>query len=120
MPSIFTVNTKDYPDTDPGWLQEACGILPHWVSQWDYFNSIGAARGTLVEYMAEAYGFGDLFEFKGVVDPETNEYQSEYAEDEPLKPYGSVSLHDGKVALFYPYAITALPTPNGYFVTRMD
>ena len=75
MPSIFTVNTKGYPDTDPSWLQEACGILPMWAAQYDMLSKVGAYDGTLVDYMREAYGFGDLCEFKGVVDPETNEYQ---------------------------------------------
>ena len=118
--SIFTVNTDAYPDTDPAWLQDACGILPMWVAQYDMMSRMGAYDGSLVDYMTEAYGFGDLFEFKGVVDPDTQEYQSEYEEDEPLAPYGQVTMHDGKVALFYPYAITALPTANGYYVTRMD
>ena len=64
--SIFTVNTKAYPDTDPAWLQEACGILPMWVAQYDMMSKVGAYDGSLVDYMTEAYGFGDLFEI-GIV-----------------------------------------------------
>jgi len=86
--SIFTVNTKAYPDTDPSWLQEACGILPMWVAQYDMMSRMGAYDGTLVDYMTEAYGFGDLFEFKGVVDPDTQSISHSMKKTNRLHPMG--------------------------------
>ena len=117
----FKPNTKDYPDTEVSWLQEACGLLPFWVMEWDILKRRDPAYPfTLLEYMTERYGFGTLFEFKGAVDPDTQEYLSPYEEDEPLKPYGQVQLSNGGVVLIYPYAMIAIPTKDGYFISRMD
>jgi len=117
----FSVNTKAYPNTGAQWLKEACGILPHWLIEFDAMHHMGMVKfEQLKDHMANCYGFGELFEFKGTVDPDTQEYISQYEDDEPLAPYMTVHMKDGRKAHIYPYAMLALPTPDGYFITRMD
>ena len=71
-----------------------------------------------MQYMTERYGFGELYKFEGTV-TEDGVYQSPHEDDEDLEYVGKMQTKDGTV-YFYPYAITALPTDDGYFVTRMD
>ena len=68
--------------------------------------------------MTERYGFGKLYKFEGTV-TEDGRWQSPHEEDEDLHYVGKMHTEHGTV-YFYPYAITALPTDDGYFVTRMD
>ena len=72
----------------------------------------------IVQYMTERYGFGELYKFEGTV-TEDGRWQSPHEEDEDLEYVGKMQTKDSTV-YFYPYAITALPTDDGYFVTRMD
>lgn len=119
--ATFSVNTKAYPDTGAQWLTEACGILPHWIMKFDALHHMGLVEfKELKQFMTDSYGFGELYEFKGHVDPDTQEYVSGYEEDEPLAPYGTVHMNEGRKAYIYPYAMLALPTPDGFFITRMD
>ncbi len=77
-------------DAPKAHLVESLGLLPHWVVE---YNMLG--ESDIVQYMTKRYGFGELYNFRGTV------------------------TKDGPV-YFYPYAITALPTKDGYFITRMD
>jgi hypothetical protein len=92
---------------------EQLGLLTYWVAQ---YNILGGKD--LVQYMTERYGFGELYKFGGTV-TEDGLYQSPHEEDEDLEYVGKMQTKDGTV-YFYPYAIIALPTDDGYFVTRMD
>jgi len=109
----LTINTKAFPDANPGMLQEMLGILPYWVRE---YNLLGEGMD-IVEFMTERYGFGSLYQFKGDVQ-EDGTYS--YPEDPDLPYVGKMNTPNGNV-YFYEYAMLALPLPNGeYFVTRMD
>ena len=109
----LTINTKAFPDADPGMLQEMLGILPYWVRE---YNLLGEGMD-IVGFMTERYGFGSLYQFKGDVQ-EDGTYS--YPEGPDLPYVGKMNTPNGNV-YFYEYAMLALPLPNGeYFVTRMD
>jgi hypothetical protein len=57
-----------------------------------------------------------LYKFKGKVLPNGN---YTYPEDDDLEPIAKMKLKKGDV-YFYPYAMIALPTKEGHYVTRMD
>jgi len=110
--TMLTLNTTHY-DAPKEHLVESLGLLPHWVVE---YNMLG--ESDLVQYMTERYGFGELYRFGGDVQ-EDGSYKSNYDEDDDLQYVGKMETKDGTV-YFYPYAITALPTDEGYFITRMD
>ena len=110
--TMLTLNTTHY-DAPKEHLVESLGLLPHWVVE---YNMLG--ESDLVQYMTERYGFGELYRFGGDVQ-EDGSYKSNYDEDEDLQYVGKMDTKDGTVH-FYPYAITSLPTDEGYFITRMD
>lgn len=119
--AVINVNTEAYPDWTDDNLVEACGLIPHWLAEFDFLTRVGAKQFIdLKEYMENCYGFGELYKMGGTVDPDTQQYISSYEEDKPLEPYAKVILEGGSEALIYPYAIVALPTREGYFITRMD
>jgi hypothetical protein len=76
---------------------------------------------SLVDFMRDKYGWG-LFEMKGGSVSDSGVYK--YPEDPDLHWVAKVdtSKDDSKIeySYIYPYAIVALPTEDGYFVTRMD
>ena len=109
---MLTLNTTHY-DAPKEHLVESLGLLPHWVVE---YNMLG--ESDIVQYMTNRYGFGDLYKFEGTV-TEGGLYQSSHEDDEDLEYVGKMDTKDGPV-YFYPYAITALPTKDGYFITRMD
>ena len=109
---MLTLNTTHY-DAPKEHLVESLGLLPHWVVE---YNMLG--ESDIVQYMTERYGFGELYKFEGTV-TEDGRWQSPHEEDEDLEYVGKMQTKDGTV-YFYPYAIPALPTDDGYFVTRMD
>ena len=109
---MLTLNTTHY-DAPKEHLVESLGLLPHWVVE---YNMLG--ESDIVQYMTERYGFGELYKFEGTV-TEDGRWQSPHEEEEDLEYVGKMQTKDGTV-YFYPYAITALPTDDGYFVTRMD
>ena len=109
---MLTLNTTHY-DAPKAHLVESLGLLPHWVVE---YNMLG--ESDIVQYMTNRYGFGELYNFRGTVTAD-GLYQSPHEEDEDLEYVGKMDTKDGPV-YFYPYAITALPTKDGYFITRMD
>ena len=109
---MLTLNTTHY-DASKEHLVESLGLLPHWVVE---YNMLG--ESDIVQYMTKRYGFGELYNFRGTVTKD-GLYQSPHEEDEDLEYVGKMQTKDGTV-YFYPYAITALPTDDGYFITRMD
>jgi len=98
-------------------IVEALGLIPHWVKEYN-LSLASRAFDDLVEWMTARYGFGELYKFNGEV-LEDGSYRSPHEDDEDLPWVGKMKTRDGDV-YFYEYAITALPTPNGYFITRMD
>jgi len=109
---IVDIN-KEHFDAPRPQIMEALGLLPLWVAEYNLLM-----KDDLVEYMENSYGFGKLYEFEGEVLDDGN-YRSPHQEDEDLPWVAKMKTKDGDV-YFYQYAITALPTPDGYFITRMD
>jgi len=109
---MLTLNTTHY-DAPKEHLIESLGLLPHWVVE---YNMLG--ESDIVQYMTKRYGFGDLYRFGGEI-VDDGVYKSNHEDDEDLEYVGKMDTKDGPV-YFYPYAITALPTKDGYFITRMD
>tara|TARA_R100001440_G_scaffold75624_1_gene103328 strand:+ start:182 stop:511 length:330 start_codon:yes stop_codon:yes gene_type:complete len=109
---MLTLNTTQY-DAPKEHLVESLGLLPHWVVE---YNLLG--ESDIVQYMTKRYGFGDLYRFGGEI-VNDGVYKSNHEDDEDLEYVGKMDTKDGTV-YFYPYAITALPTKDGYFITRMD
>jgi len=107
------LNNKEYADIPDRQLIEALGILPIWVREWVIFGD-----KDIVNHMTEAYGFGDLFEFKGGEILEDGTYR--YPEDPDLPWVGKMDTPNG-TAYFYESAMLALPMPDGkHYITRMD
>ena len=109
---MLTLNTTHY-DAPKEHLVESLGLLPHWVVE---YNLLG--ESDIVQYMTKRYGFGDLYRFGGEI-VDDGVYKSNHEDDADLEYVGKMDTKDGPV-YFYPYAITALPTKDGYFITRMD
>ena len=110
------INSKVF-DAPREQIQEALGLLPHWVLEYN-FSLESRASDDLVQWMADRYGFGELYKFGGYVTEDGN-YCSEHEDDDDLPWIAKMKTRDGDV-YFYEYAITALPTPDGYYITRMD
>lgn len=94
-------------------IQEALGLLPIWVMQYNLLE-----KDDLIGHMQDSYGFGQLYKFGGYVTEDGN-YCSEHEDDDDLPWIAKMKTKDGDV-YFYEYAITALPTTDGYYITRMD
>ena len=109
--TALTLNTSHY-DAPKEHLIESLGLLPHWVVE---YNILG--ESDLVKYMEKRYTFG-LYQFRGEV-LEDGIYRSLYEDDDDLHWVAHMSTGDGLV-YFYPYGIIALPTDDGYYITRMD
>lgn len=105
------LNTTDYNEPKE-YLIEWLGVLPHWVYEFNVLHG-----DDIVSYMDGRYGYG-LHKFGGDV-LDSGAYRSEYEEDEDLPYIGKMGTARGDV-YFYPYGMVALPTNDGYFVTRMD
>lgn len=110
-------NTKAYPDEGEAWLREACGFVPLWIQQFNVF--IGT--GSLVDWLQEQYGFGDLrsrASDKAVI---TDEGIKQYPEDPDMHPYASIETKLG-TAYIYPYGFVAIPQglKRKHLVVRMD
>jgi len=107
----LVINNRDY-DAPQEHLVESLGVLPYWVTEAVLFQ-----EDNLEEYLEKRYGY-PLHKFNGSV-ADDGTYSSEY-EDDPDMPYvGKMQTHKGTV-YFYPYAMVAIPTDDGYTVTRMD
>ena len=103
---IVETNNEVYPNMDK---LEACGLIPHWVKGhvWTDIN--------LKEHLSKCYQFG-LYEMGGEV-AEDGTYQ--YPGDDDLPWIVKMHTPDG-ILYQYLYGIVAIPTEDGYFVTRMD
>ncbi len=117
MNSLLVINDEVYGDLPRDQVEDSLGLLPMWVAEYS-INAVEGVTESLVEHMEYCYGFGSLIKFDGEVLDNGN-YKSAYEEDEDLPWIGKIHTKDGW-AYFYRYAITALPTEDGYFLTRMD
>ena len=108
---MLVLNDKDY-DASLNDLKESLGVLPHWVAEATLCQCVD-----LKSFLEEAYGWG-LHKFNGTV-LDDGTYKSEFDEDKDLPFVGKMQTHKG-VVYFYPYAMVAIPTDDGHFVTRMD
>lgn len=100
---------------DLQWCKEACGLIPYWITDWQWSES----EEPLKTFLGEAYGFG-LYEMSGHVDA-LGDYVSPYEEDEDLEPYMRANTPEGTLWQ-YPYGIVAIPLgpDGGHYITRMD
>jgi hypothetical protein len=107
----LVLNTRDYNEPKE-YLMEWLGVLPHWVFEFNILNG-----DDILAFMEGCYGYG-LHKFEGEV-LDDGAYRSQYDEDDDMPFIGKMGTARGDV-YFYPYAMVALPTSDGYFVTRMD
>ena len=102
---LVELNTEAYPHMD---REGACGLIPYWVAEY-------TGEDTLKEHLDNCYQFG-LYEMGGTV-TEDGTYQ--YPEDPDMPWLAKMSTKEGTLYQ-YLYGIVAIPTEDGYFVTRMD
>jgi len=102
---LVEINPDVYPNMDK---QEACGLIPYWVTDYN-------GEKDLKEHLADCYQFG-LYEMGGKV---TEEGIYQYPGDDDLPWIAKMNTPDG-ILYQYLYGIVAIPTEDGYFVTRMD
>ena len=114
MSMTMQMNTNKYPHMTKEDLAEMLGILPYWVGDYAMYGS----DDNLVQYMQDRYGFGDFYQWKGDVLADGT-YRADNDEDGDLDFIARIQIDDGMV-YFYPYGVIAMPTDDGYFVTRMD
>ena len=141
---MIQYNKEAYPNFTPEMFRGMVGLVGVWLEQYSGGNMLEAmlndeerefaellgfiAEGSeeeeeesLVDFMRDKYGWG-LFEMKGGSVSDSGVYK--YPEDPDLHWVAKVdtSKDDSKIeySYIYPYAIVALPTEDGYFVTRMD
>ena len=107
---MLTVNENVYPNLNK---IEAGGFIPIWVQQYEEVYDI--IEMSLKEYLDKTYQFG-LHEMGGEV-LEDGTYR--YPGDDDLPWILRMDTPDGTMYQ-YMYGIVAIPTEDGYFVTRMD
>ena len=105
-----------YPTASQKQLSEACGLLPYWVAEWETLVR-PTSDETLKSWLDKRYRFG-MYELEKSVIEDDGTYK--YPGDPDMAPFLSIDLGEYGVFYQYPHAIAAVPTPDGYFVTRMD
>jgi len=97
---------------DPQKLIEACGAIPHWMLEW----FMEGDKPPIKDWLDDRYKFG-LYHMDKAEIGVNGRYT--YPEDEPLYPLISIDTGEG-IFFMYQYAIVAIPTPDGHYITRMD
>ncbi len=111
--------SEEYNHLPQDYIRECLGLLPHWVQE---YNEVGETN--LVEFMSNKYYGLSLYKFEGTV-LEDGTYRN-VAEDEDgtwnedMKAVAYMNTADGIVYFYDTGGVIGLPTPDGYFVTRMD
>jgi hypothetical protein len=103
------VNVEAWPQYDKDFLVQWGGFIPYWVAEFE--------EGSLIDHLAERYGFGDLRSMGGTV--ADGVYR--YPDDDDLPHILSMETPLGTLYQF-PYGIVAIPDGEGkpHLVTRMD
>ena len=114
MKVALQINQAAYPDYSKQELADMLGVLPYWVGDYVAYGS----DHDLTYHMKQQYGYGDFYEWGGQVLADGT-YRADNDEDEDMQFIGRMKTDDGMV-YFYPYGVIAMPTDNGYLVTRMD
>ena len=139
---MIQYNIEAYPNHTPEMFRDMVGLVGIWLEEYSRGNMLEAMLSdeerefaellgfiaeeseeeeSLVDFMRDKYGWG-LFEMKGGSVSDSGVYK--YPEDPDLHWIAKVdtSKDPSKIeySYIYPYAIVALPTEDGYFVTRMD
>jgi hypothetical protein len=139
---MIQYNKEAYPNFTPEMFRGMVGLVGVWLEQYSRGNMLEAMLNdeerefaellgfiaekseeeeSLVDFMRDKYGWG-LFEMKGGSVSDSGVYK--YPEDPDLHWIAKVdtSKDPSKIeySYIYPHAIVALPTEDGYFVTRMD
>ena len=108
---IVHINKKDYPDYP---IIDAIGFLPYWVYNFDSDESID----DLVQHMEFEYGFGKLHPMDGHINNDAVWIGGGEGDDN--HPFMALQNTRAGTVYYYPYGVIALPTPDGYLITRMD
>ena len=108
---IVQVNNKDYPVYP---ITDALGFLPYWVHNFDSNEDID----DLVEHMTFEYGFGKLHPMEGSTIKD-GVWISPHKEDNDV-PFMALQHTRAGTVYYYPWGVIALPTADGYLITRMD
>ncbi len=139
---MIQYNKEAYPNHTPEMFRDMVGLVGIWLEEYSRGNMLevmlddeerefaellgfiaeeSEEEESLVDFMRDKYGWG-LFEMKGGSVSDSGVYK--YPEDPDLHWIAKVdtSKDPSKIeySYVYPYAIVALPTEDGYFVTRMD
>lgn len=108
---IIQINNQDYSHHQ---VVDGLGILPYWVNNFESNEDIE----DLVEHMTFEYGFGPLRPMEGSV-IKNGFWVSPHEEDDD-HPYMALQETRAGTVYYFPYGVIALPTPDGYLITRMD
>ena len=139
---MIQYNIEEYPNHTPEMFRDMVGLVGIWLGEYSMGNMLevmlddeereiaellgfiaeeSEEEESLVDFMRDKYGWG-LFEMKGGSVSDSGVYK--YPEDPDLHWIARVdtSKDPSKIeySYIYPHAIVALPTEDGYFVTRMD
>jgi len=139
---MIQYNIEAYPNHTPEMFRDMVGLVGIWLEEYSRGNMLevmlddeerefaellgfiaeeSEEEESLVDFMRDKYGWG-LFEMKGGSVSDSGVYK--YPEDPDLHWVAKVNTSKDpsktEYSYVYPYAIVALPTEDGYFVTRMD
>lgn len=139
---MIQYNKEAYPNFTPEMFSAMVGLVGIWLEEYSKGDTLevilsdeerefaellgfiaeeSEEEESLVDFMRDKYGWG-LFEMKGGSVSDSGVYK--YPEDPDLHWIAKVdtSKDPSKIeySYVYPYAIVALATEDGYFVTRMD
>jgi hypothetical protein len=105
--------TGSFKDCDPNKLVEACGLLPIWAIQADFYE------GGFKEALTTLYAFYTGVDMEGGIIKTDGTYC--YPGDPDLKPLLSMQIpRVSGICYFYQYGIVAVVTDSETWVTRMD
>lgn len=102
---------NSYSHMSPQEIFETCGILPHWVAQWE-----ASGLPDLPNYMQKCYGYETSHLEGATITPEG---MFQFPGDPDLPPMIRIDL-EGTTYFQYPYALLAIRTQDSTFITRMD
>lgn len=115
-------NVEAYGDYTVAQLEEWCGFIPWWIREFNILSTSSLIEnGSLVDWLEERYGFGDLryrhMESASISEDGTHSYP-----EDPDMPY--IARIETKLgnAYVYPYGFVAIPQGknNKHLVVRMD
>jgi len=113
--TIDPLNKHEFP---VDYIKEMWGIIPIWVGEWNEWDVHEDGVKPLKEYLSEAYGF-PMLEMPQDKSTLSEEGVYSYEGDPDLYPLAEMPTSLGPMYQYH-YGIVAIPTKDGYFITRMD